>query len=66
MTLEEARGSIGRWVVYRSPGRIPEHGVIRSVNEAFVFVRYAGDKHAKATQPEDLTLVTEAGVASHR
>ena len=34
----------------------PERGVIKAVGTRFVFVRYDGDLHAKATDPADLTL----------
>lgn len=79
ITIEEAKASIGRGVVYlrKEPGsvavtfenantgslvtgRIPgtrtvrEDGVITSANDAYVFVRYAGDRGSKATRPEDL------------
>jgi hypothetical protein len=49
MTLEEARGAIGRSVTY-----IPfigcevsqyEYGIITSANDRFVFVRYGKDSH---------------------
>lgn len=58
MTLEEAKNNIGRYVTY-----IPfqgcskdqhELGVITSVNETYVFVRYGNDINSKATRPEDL------------
>jgi len=58
MTLEEARNNIGRYVTY-----IPfaycdksqyEFGVITSVNDRYVFVRYGNELHSKATRPEDL------------
>lgn len=60
MTLEEARKNIGRYVTY-----IPfkgcskdqlELGVITSVNERFVFVRYGNEINSKATRPEDLKI----------
>lgn len=60
MTLAEAREAIGRKVVY-TPSRqwrlTPEEGVITSVNEIYVHVRYGGDVHTKATRPEDLELL---------
>lgn len=59
MTLDEARANIGRKVGYRPPHpALPaEEGVIASVNDRFVFVRYGSDLTAKATNPRDLTLI---------
>jgi hypothetical protein len=74
MRLEEACGHVGFGVVYSpghyherwtgmgllsSPalGR-KVNGVITSVNDTYVFVRYAGDQHSKATAPKDLELLT--------
>lgn len=57
MTLDEARQSIGSGVVFRGGASSEdEDGVITSVNDTYVFVRYGGDQHGKATRPEDLTL----------
>ena len=65
MTIEQARESIGRNVTYArydDPffGNVatagPEYGVITSVNERYVFVRYGAETQAKATDPADLTL----------
>ena len=58
MTLEQARANMGRYVTY-----IPfegcdksqyELGVITSVNDRYVFVRYGNQINSKATRPEDL------------
>ena len=49
MTLDEARSLIGNAVVYRPLGGPVEQGVITSVNDYFVFVRYGADTHSKAT-----------------
>ena len=60
MTLDEAREHIGDGVVYRpNGGQYPtaEDGTITSVNERWVFVRYAGDSGSKATAPADLSLL---------
>ena len=58
MTLEEARNNIGRYVVYipfnGCSDNQKELGVITSVNDTYVFVRYGDDLHSKATRPEDL------------
>ena len=60
MTLEEAKQNIGRYVVYiphpTCPNNQRELGVITSVNEKYVFVRYGNDVHSKATRAEDLML----------
>jgi hypothetical protein len=64
VTLDEARALIGNAVVYLpsrahigvSGGQL-EEGVITSVNDAYVFVRYGADKHSKATVAEDLVTV---------
>jgi hypothetical protein len=63
MTLDEARAHIGDSVLYREGTSHAELGVIASVNESYVFVRYQSE-HAvvivgsQATSPEDLTLIT--------
>lgn len=44
---------VGAGVVYTSPAG-GEDGVITSVNDTYVFVRYRGDFGSKATRPEDL------------
>jgi hypothetical protein len=54
-------------VIYRPPGWVgaapAEEGVITEVRNnslgGYVFVRYAGDAHSKATRPEDLRLLSE-------
>ena len=57
MTLDQARQHIGDGVVY-SPDHGPaEDGTITGTSDRYVFVRYAGDSHSKATAPEDLTLL---------
>jgi hypothetical protein len=46
---------IGRGVVYTPyEGAPSEDGIITSVNERYVFVRYRHDIHSKATDPKDL------------
>ena len=58
MTLEEARNNIGRYVVYTPFKGCSESqkelGVITSVNDTYVFVRYGDELHSKATRSEDL------------
>lgn len=60
MTLDEARARIGSAVVYRAshPGAAAEQGIITSVNDAYVFVRYGSNPGSAATRPEDLTFLT--------
>jgi len=57
VTLAEAAENIGKLVVYTAPHGAREDGVITSVGDAYVFVRYSGDSHSKATMPQDLTLL---------
>jgi len=57
VTLTEAAENIGAGVVYTAPHGAREDGVISSVGAAYVFVRYGGDSHSKATLPQDLTLL---------
>jgi len=57
MTTDEAKNNIGREVRYDPfHGADPEFGVITSANDTIIFVRYDGDRHPKATSPEDLTF----------
>ena len=57
MTLDEAKESIGRAVLFRPyPGALPEAGVITTVRGSQVFVLYKGDYYAKNTRPQDLEL----------
>lgn len=57
---EVARAAVGRKVIYGFGGWKDgvEEGVITSVNETFVFVRYGADHGSKATPPEALTLLS--------
>jgi len=64
MTLDEARARIGHKVAYRDYDyngmdivAVLTEGVITSVNDRYVFVRYGADMHSKATRPEDLSAV---------
>lgn len=64
MSLDEARALMAdphanRNVQYQpSEGKV-EFGTIVSVGYQYVFVRYGDDWQAKATAPEQLTLVVE-------
>lgn len=55
MTTAEARDLIGRSVIYTAPHGARDEGVITSVNDRFVFVRY-GNHGSQATPPERLEL----------
>lgn len=63
MNLIEAEQNIGKTVVYRAPYHYTdspgETGVITSVNDIYVFVRYGSDKYSKATSARTLTLAEE-------
>ncbi len=56
MTLDDAREAIGRTAVYERPHCAKEVGVITSVNDTYVFVRYGTSQTSHATSPEDLML----------
>ena len=53
MTLDEARAAVGLAVVYDS-GHGREQGIVTSVNDRWVFVRYGSDSTSKATAPKSL------------
>lgn len=55
MTLDDARDHIGESVAYAPSHGNREYGVITEVRARTVFVLYAGDTSAKATDPADLT-----------
>jgi hypothetical protein len=61
MTLEEAAGAIGKSVVYRPfkdcKEEDLEYGIITTVSNKYVFVRYDRDLDSKATSPSDLKFV---------
>lgn len=61
MTLAAAHDRIGQKVVYRAPhvgiDQPGEEGVITSVGEIWVYVRFGTDAHSKATHPSQLTVV---------
>lgn len=60
ITLGQARDAVGRKVVYERPFCSKEVGVITSVNDTYVFVRYGTNQTSHATSPEDLTLEWQA------
>lgn len=61
MKLTEAAERVGQKVVYRPPHVSRrdqgEEGVITSVGEHFVYVRYGADVGSKATAAQDLEAV---------
>ena len=57
MSIDEARASIGLLVIYRRKNRPPDQGVITSVNDRYVFVRYGSQVGSAATNPADLERV---------
>ena len=61
MRLTDARAHIGDKVIYRPPGQGPEaaeEGVVTSLNDVYVFVRYGSQVGSAATRPEDLTALS--------
>ena len=57
MTLDEAREHIGSRVVYQPGGGQPcEEGVITSVSDFYIFVRYGAGSGPKATRPDWLAV----------
>lgn len=65
MTLDEAREHTGETVLYSSVPGEAEEGVIVTVGETYVHVRYGRDQNAKATRPELLTLMRGGSLAEH-
>jgi len=58
MTLEEASQNINSAVIYlpknTTNAKFKEYGIITSVNDSFVFVKYGDDTMSKATRACDL------------
>jgi hypothetical protein len=63
MTLEEAAAHIGEPATYTpyDDAQRAETGVITAVTSRYVFVRYTGDQHSKATAPDRLWLAAAGG-----
>lgn len=58
MTLAEAAAGVGRGVVYTPHhGGPKEDGVITSVNDRYVFVRYGARQGSSATEAADLEFL---------
>lgn len=57
ITLEQAKQNIGNKVIYLKGTDRQEEGIISSVNENYVFVRYGGNCTAQATKPKDLVFL---------
>ena len=58
--IEPTEADIGRLVIYKKDWMEPdehEQGVITSISECFIFVRYGSDTHSKATYRKDLEFV---------
>ena len=65
MTLGEARDHIGEEVIYSTrPGEM-EAGVVTSVSDSHVFVRYGRGPGSQATRPDCLTLMLGGSLAEH-
>lgn len=66
MTIDEARAGTGRAVIYHpyAPDLDPvEEGVITSVSDRWVFVRYGSNKGSNATSPELLAFAAPGGAS---
>lgn len=63
MTLTEARERVGQKVIYRPPhvdhDRQGEEGVVTTVGDTFVYVRFGTDTYSKATWAGSLEAVTQ-------
>lgn len=57
MTLTEAADMVGAIVVYAPRTGKGQRGRITRVTDRYVFVRYDGYLHSKATAPELLTVI---------
>lgn len=49
MPISETEKDIGRKVIYTDRTGRKEEGIITSFNKWYIFVRYNGDNHSKAT-----------------
>ena len=52
--IEPTLADIGRHVTYTGKDGKTEQGVITSISNHYVFVRYGADVHSKATRRADL------------
>lgn len=57
VTIQEAKENIGRKVIYLVGTDRQEEGVISSVNDRCIFVRYGGSCTGQGTRQEDLTFL---------
>lgn len=55
--IDPTAADIGRLVIYRRGEYYGEEGQITDFNDTYVFVRYADDRHSKATRYQDLEWV---------
>jgi hypothetical protein len=61
MTISEAREHVDREVAYRPFADVlPERGVITSVDEHWVHVRYGSNSYSEKTEPWLLTLLRDS------
>jgi len=65
VTLDEARDSIRKHVVYSAVPGDEEEGVIDSVGRKYVYVRYVRGHQPVATLPENLTLMRGGSLSEH-
>lgn len=65
MTLDEAREHIGDAVIFSTHPGEADGGVITSVNDSYVFVRYVRNGAPQATRPQDLTLMRGGSIGEH-
>jgi hypothetical protein len=53
--IDPTNDDIGRVVIYHDRIRgLVERGIVTAFNHAYVFVRYSGERNAKATVRQDL------------
>ena len=58
--IDPTDADIGRVVIYHDRMRgLVERGVITAFNKAYVFVRYSGERNAKATVRQDLAWASD-------
>lgn len=58
MSVEKTRRNIGRRVQRARSGR---EGVIVRYDPNYIYVRYDGDTHSCAANPDDLDLIEQGG-----
>lgn len=53
--IDPTKDDIGRLVIYQVGTEFQEEGIVTSFNNFYVFVRFKGENHSKATLRYDLT-----------